>query len=434
MKKIVLGISKLILTLAFLSIFAWSVSYVHSGGKRLGAFTNVLKQFSEFPNLVLDVFRNTLNSERLMRADPNFKLSNDLDYDVFALNSSYEASKWVTRLINLKDESIMLEWDLKKENYQKKTNTIFSHATPLAPIVLSDSSLIINNGDSYNLYRLDANSEIIWHNTEHLFHHNVNLDSAGNIWACTKKLLQFSPQDFQYWDDYLTQIDVHTGQNLFNKSLSEIFLENGLEYLTHGCNNVWTRKGADPLHLNEIQPVLEDGTNWKEGDLFLSMRNKSALLLYRPSTNKLIRLIQGPFFNQHDVDILSDSTISLFNNNISSLKWNRDVTAEKAAIERLPNPSLNLSAEVLVYNFKDSTYTSLYPKQFVENKIFTETQGLHHVLSNGDLFVESTNEGKIYIFNEEDVLLRKYYTSTNGFIEFPHWVRIYENLDFLTSK
>ena len=49
--------------------------------------------------------------------------------------------------------------------------------------------------------------------------------------------------------------------------------------------------------------------------MFLSIRNRSVIIHFRPSTNKVLRVINGPFISQHDVDILNDSTISVFNNN-----------------------------------------------------------------------------------------------------------------------
>ncbi len=69
---------------------------------------------------------------------------------------------------------------------------------------------------------------------------------------------------------------------------------------------------------------------------------------------------------------------------------------------------------------------------YLSNKNFNNTEGLHKILSNGYMFVESQNEGRVYIFNKDKVLLKSYYnTIKDGYVELPHWVRIYENLDFL---
>ena len=40
------------------------------------------------------------------------------------------------------------------------------------------------------------------------------------------------------------------------------------------------------------------------------------VILYRPSTNKIIKIIEGEFYNQHDVDIIDENKISIYNNNV----------------------------------------------------------------------------------------------------------------------
>ena len=51
----------------------------------------------------------------------------------------------------------------------------------------------------------------------------------------------------------------------------------------------------DPFHLNDIQPALETTENWLQGDLFLSIRDQSMVMHYRPSTNEVINIIEGSF-------------------------------------------------------------------------------------------------------------------------------------------
>ena len=282
---------------------------------------------------------------------------------------------------------------------------------------------------------VDAKSNIIWHNTDHKYHHSINQDYDENIWACSKELLEIPSAGISYSDEYLTKIDVKTGKVLFHKSLTELFIENDLSYLIFGLSNIVGDKGQDPFHLNEIEPALTSGLFWKKGDLFLSLRNRSMIVVFRPSTNEVIKIIQGPFFNQHDVDILSDSTISIFNNNVSNLKTIKKVKgADELNFNMLPNMALNRNSEVLIYNFMDSSFTSVFPQEFEKNKVYTKTQGLHQILKNGDLFVDQYSEGKVYIFGKSGTILRKYFNDPiNELVEYTHWVRVYEDLDFLKN-
>ena len=115
-----------------------------------------------------------------------------------------------------------------------------------------------------------------------------------------------------YVDDGIVKLSPN-GEILFEKSVSQIFIDNGLEYLLFATGDWEFTK--DPIHLNDIQPIDKDGDFWKKGDVFLSLRSQSMVILYRPSINQIIWKLTGPFFHQHDVDILNDHTISVFNNN-----------------------------------------------------------------------------------------------------------------------
>ena len=97
-------------------------------------------------------------------------------------------------------------------------------------------------------------------------------------------------------------------------------------------------------------PVLEDGPYWKKGDLFLSLRNLSMVLLYRPSTNKIIWNKIGLAVSQHDIDILNDYTISIFSNNTPNVKPKHGYSG--------------VYSDVLVYNFKTDSVSSPYKKAF----------------------------------------------------------------------
>ena len=53
---------------------------------------------------------------------------------------------------------------------------------------------------------------------------------------------------------------------LFEKAVSQIFIDNGLEYLLFSVGDRYFDK--NPIHLNDIQPVNIDGEFWKKGDVY----------------------------------------------------------------------------------------------------------------------------------------------------------------------
>jgi hypothetical protein len=372
-----------------------------------------------------------------------------LKKDVYGLNSFFNEKKkiWEIRLFNFKNDSVIHRWYLPEENLYKKDwlNRSYKRLIPNNPILLPDKQLIVCFDQNYNLYRLDSNSDIIWHNTEKEFHHSLNLSIEGDIWICTSAPRGFNigqkgkdqgrNRDYSgFRDDFITKVDVETGKIIYNRSVSEILIENGYKNFVYGTSNSIypdsPNKEFDPLHLNDIQPVLKNGKYWEKGDLFLSLRHKSLIIHFRPSSEKIINMIYGPFLHQHDVDIYSEKEISIFNNNTTNIGDQKNYYNDWSSHESFTDDLTN--SEIIIYNFENETYRKHLEKHFVNEKIYTQTDGLHEKLSNGNFYIESQNGGKMFIMNEDSIVMKKYFHSpTNpGYVKRPHWIRIYENINF----
>ena len=155
------------------------------------------------------------------------------------------------------------------------------------PKLTKDGGLLFHHTSP--LRKIDACSNLIFQNTHDQFHHSIETDTDGNIWVPShlypqiipiKKVGRIIKEDGGYQDDGIVKLS-SDGEILFEKSVSQIFIDNGLEYLLFsvGNRNTFT---TDPIHLNDIQPVNFNGEFWKKGDVFLSLRNQSMVLLYRP--------------------------------------------------------------------------------------------------------------------------------------------------------
>ena len=151
------------------------------------------------------------------------------------------------------------------------------------------------------LRKIDACSKLIFQNTHDIFHHSIETDSEGNIWAPSHMYPQSLPKEKVgrnivseggYFDDAIVKLSPE-GEVLFQKSVSQIFIDNGLEYLLFSVGDLTFTK--NPIHLNDIQPVDTDSQYWKKGDVFLSLRHQSMVLLYRPASNEIIWKGVGPF-------------------------------------------------------------------------------------------------------------------------------------------
>ncbi len=325
--------------------------------------------------------------------------------------------KSVVDIVDLNNFQVIFTYrhDINEMNSQVKNSRKFprvqTDSSPtrfsyLHPILFDDGSLIGIYGPAY---KIDFCSKLIWLNDEEIFHHSLELDHEGNIWVPSrmdpksKYVKEYTFKDYQ--DHSIIKIN-QNGKILFHKSITEILIENKIVDI-----NIFN-SGTDPIHLNDIEPALKDSRYWKKGDLFISIRNQSKIIHYRPSKNKVINYISGPFSQQHDVDIISDKEISIFNNNNFVIG--------------------NENSEVLYYNFETNKFRKLYNDQFIRENIKTKTQGLSHTFKDGSLMVEEQNHGRIILFNSDGKKEWEFVNKDiNGDIGRVQWSRIIEDELFI---
>ena len=360
-----------------------------------------------FPSL--DGFDGTYNSE-----------------ESYLLLSRYDGDlkEGIVELIDLTNFEVLHTWnpdidafnDLVKHDYEfkyLKRDNNNSRQILLHPKMTADGGLFF--GQYLPLIKIDHCSNLVFQNNHNRFHHSIETDIEGNIWFPSVMYPQSLPiekvgrdiiEDLGYQDDAIVKLSPD-GEILFEKSVSQIFIDNGLEYLLFAYGNDFEE---DPIHLNDIQPVDYDGEYWKKGDVFLSLRSQSMVILYRPSTNQIIWKGTGPFFDQHDVNILDDHRISVFNNNVKLFKSSREVDG---------------SNEVIIYNFKTEEYSKYLAESLLNNSVKTPVSGRGKILLNGDLFVEETSQGRALYFNADGSLRWTHVNrSDNGNVYRLGWSRI----------
>lgn len=256
------------------------------------------------------------------------------------------------------------------------------------PLLLENGDLIFK--DHYGpLFRLSPCGERLWMKDDVPYHHSTEPDGEGGFWiptiASPSKIPGVKPW---FYEDFLTHVSPD-GEVLFSRSLTQLLVENGYN---HWMFSEQLYK-ADPLHLNDIEPVLEDGPYWKRGDLFLSVRRFGAIMLYRPSTDELLWVKEGPWMGQHDVDVVNDHTIAIFNNN---------------TINRGSGMAVDGVSEVLFYDFATDSVSSPYRAWMEAESVSSPTEGLFTILPTGHLMVEEENAGRLLLFAPSGELAASY--------------------------
>ncbi len=276
------------------------------------------------------------------------------------------------------------------------------------PVILNDGSLISDS--SGPLFKIDLCSNLLWINDEEVFHHSKELNHENDIWSVgylnpTSRLMKnIIFKDVN--DDAIIKINTD-GKIIYKKSVNEILIENKKGDMVNrlGLNN-------DPIHINDIEPALFNSKYWNKGDVFISSRFLSAIIHFRPSTNEVINFLTGPFSQQHDVDIISDKEISIFNNNnfISHEEY----------------------SEIIIYNFEKKEYKKMFNDQLLKENFKTYSEGLSHIFEDGSLIVEEQNHGRLILFNKEGYKEWEFVNKDiNGDIGITHWIRVIEDELFI---
>ncbi len=289
-------------------------------------------------------------------------------------------------------QKIYEKTDLSKEEFKYlKENLGLNRYFMWHPAITSEGDLIFQSQSP--LVKIDFNSNIVWVNDEDEFHHSTNLDLDENIYVPSRKfpyskkvaslIRSDGKEDPSYFKDDIINILNQEGKIIFSKSVTEIFIEHGLSHRIFA----YQRVRSNPFNLNDIQPVLKDGPYFKKGDLFLSLKHSNMIILYRPETNKIIKIIEGgfSFSQQHDVDILDDKTISIYSNN-TFYKFGGNAVV-------VPNN------EIIIYHFDTDSFSKKFEDAFKTLKINSEDNGLVDFLEDGSAIVEDNNNGRIFYLN-----------------------------------
>ena len=412
-KKIIRAFIIVYLIFMLALIASWSVWHIKDNGKLIPEpLAKFIINFASFPSNVYHTLSptsvpNSIFDGRQITDTTSqdgirlFTDSSNLSSSNLLISTFLSSSEIEFKLIRIPDGKLIKNWEvptieegsfLQKENTKNRTHH---------PLMMIDSSIIIKNTDQKELFSLSKNKKINWINKDLVFHHSTEKEKDSTIWipSIAENPSHYKIPGFRH--DAICAVDPRNGKVKFIKSVADILIENGYQALL----DVYYED--DAIHLNDIQPALFSSKYWQKGDLLLSMRHRNTVALYRPSTNKILWLKTGPWLAQHDCDFVDGKTIMVFGN---------DLLRQKDSL-------INGHNDIYFYDFEKNEITTPYTKIMKQLGIKTKTQGRCDLLSNGDLFIDESNNGKLYIINKDS--LKMIYTERydKNHIKMFNWVR-----------
>ena len=429
MNRLPLLVAQLVVVLALLSAYGWAVKHRTKGDLNLGWANPVVDQLSGFPDLFKKSVKEAQTLPQTFVSTPSdFAPVNRLEQDVLALTAySNEDGGRNIDLRNLRNDDLLHRWVVPTDDIPVKPHWRIHH-----PLLLPDSSVISFITNRSPLFRLDASSNLMWRQDSLSFHHAINLDAQGDLWACVQQWERggrhigyrgrylMDGKTVHFLDNSIAKIDPETGHILYTKSCADILRENGLEHLI-------LRSGdpQDPMHLNDVEPALYSGPHFKEGDVFLSFRNLQAVLHFRPATGEVLRVIDGPLAAQHDVDILDPHTLAIFNNATQENVGKYTSGAHKYPVSKDQVELKHWHSRIERYDLASDSFTPLWPEVMGQEDIMTFSEGLQEFLPDGSAFLEEQNSGILWVVGDDGVLYKDVHRSHHpGHHHLPNWTRI----------
>jgi hypothetical protein len=425
MKKVLVIFSISVISLFILSLFGWAVKQIVLKRQNFGILTEPISYIYNFPGLIKKSFRELQELPKTFIPTPKeFESINELNRDLYVLfTHSTDDDNRAIVLKNLRNDSIIKKWEVKNKHGKS--------ARILNPMLLKDGSIIYGYDFQWHgIKRVDSSGKQKWNQVSTVFHHGKEFNLDGDIWACTVTNKGLSTGTYKiynrkiyYFDMSITKVDVETGKILFYKSVSELLKDNNLSsYILKSPAQ------KDPLHLNDVQPALKTTDYYKEDDVFLSFRNISAIIHYRPSSNKVIRIIEGPFVSQHDVDFLNDHTLTIFNNNYYEKGIGDTKKPPKDSSYVIDNG--HFYSNIVTYDFRDGSFSTIGDSIFKANKILTRSEGLVEFIDEETYFVEEQNTGIIWVIKNNEVIYKNVFKSQHeGYHHLPNWTRVFQSID-----
>ena len=395
-RKIELWVVAVLAVLGVLAmiVFGSVVLFTVQGGKKFGALGQAAVALAAVPNTLTQAGWEPKNMQAYDQtrfpgqfgwaAAPDRPLSPPPGY-ILLSHYNIALQRSLVDLVDLSDFSTVHTWSplsdklyagaVDQPAYNSQGKFEPRRVRFIHPYLMENGDLLVKD-HGFPMARINPCGERVWMYSAQATHHATERAPNGNFWTPVQVNPTAIPGVGPDFLDHGIMEFTPDGKVVQETSLTQMMLDNGMRPLVFAVG----RYHDDKIHLNDIQPVPGDGPYWKTGDLFVSLRELSTVMLIRPSTGKVLWSKTGPWMYQHDVDVLDDHRIGVFNNNNNPMALGFEVQGNN---------------EVLVYDFATDQVTSPWRDAFIKSDIRTIEGGSFTLTPTGAMMVDEDNYGRI---------------------------------------
>lgn len=267
-------------------------------------------------------------------------------------------------------------------------------------MALNRDGSVIFNFDGKGTIKLDACGRTLW-TLPRMTHHSIDRAAEGGYWIPSRHWIDEAPTyplfARPHMDDTILRVS-EDGQVMSEISLNRILLDNGL-YALLTANGKFRSdvQEKDVLHINDIEELRAEHADafalFEAGDLLLSLRHLNALMVVEPGAWRVKWYRVGPWMRQHDGDFQADGQITVYNNNSDDTRAG-DVLG---------------GSNLMAFDPADPAQTvSVFYGAEEGQAFFTNTQGKHQRLTNGNVLIAEYYGGRAFEITPDGEIVWEY--------------------------
>lgn len=316
-------------------------------------------------------------------AGPLGRLDPDRSFDGLILIENYTYERFAVGIID-RQGNLVHQWRVPESVYdQVHHETRWSFPREYVAI---QGTHLYENGDLllnlfvHGLLMLDRCGAVKWL-IKGSFHHVTTVDEDGLIWSLTRSTIDDPSQalpglPIPYVEDQVVRV-TPTGEVMDRRSVPEAILRGGYNALLREAQSPESfGEVLDITHTNDIEiasvAFARHHVFVEPGDIMLSMRTISALVIIDPEEWRVKWAVRGPFWAQHDPDLHPDGSVSVFDNRSRQTGYSRIDRFDPATLE-------------VLWRFGGNE----------REAFFSAKQGDHEFLPNGNVLVTESDGGRV---------------------------------------
>jgi len=300
---------------------------------------------------------------------------------------------------------IVNEWEVdwfeiwpNAEHLSEESRPKSGPGTHIHGIVMLPDGDVVFNFEQNSLVRLNPCGEVVW-KLPYVTHHSVYLDNQGDLWVAghiqhQEPVADRIPSHIPPFVEPTVLKVSQDGEILQEISLFDVFAKNDLTaymyMVTSGPRGVAV--SGDRVHFNDVEifePPMEEGV-FKHGDIMVSFRNISTVLVFDPATLDIRFTKTGGFIRQHDPDFLDGNTISVFDNN----HYKADIGPDS-------------KSRIVIMDARTGD-TEVWFEGSSEHPFYTDVMGKHQWLENGNVLITESLNGRGFELNPDREIVWDY--------------------------